>query len=173
MAFVFLKMWFMLIVDNKIFQKRGIVMIHGINLGGKERKRFLVNRGFISCGYCAYHRKENASGRRPMANKYKNINRESIRTFSTPINKEVQPDICPFCNAGILQIEVKSEEFHYKGQLITIPGYCVYRCISCGDASVDNDTLRESGKILKDFQLKVDGLESFLVKEGIEIEYFN
>ncbi len=44
----------------------------------KERKLELANTGKISCGFCRYHRGENV-GRKERTNKYKNINRASIR----------------------------------------------------------------------------------------------
>lgn len=65
---------------------------------------------------------------------------------------------CPICDMGNLKKEVVAEPFEYKGQKITIPNYIKYRCDKCGEAVVDNGTLRKSGKILKDFQRKVDGL---------------
>lgn len=65
---------------------------------------------------------------------------------------------CPICDKGTLKKEVVVEPFEYKGQKITIPNYIKYRCDKCGEAVVDNVTLRESGKILKDFQRQVDGM---------------
>lgn len=70
----------------------------------------------------------------------------------------MQGERCPICDMGTLKKEVVAEPFEYKGQNITIPNYIKYRCDKCGEAVVDNGTLRESGKILKDFQRKVDGL---------------
>lgn len=70
----------------------------------------------------------------------------------------MQAQRCPICDMGTLKKEVVSEPFEYKGQKITIPDYIKYRCNKCGEAVVDNGTLRESGKILKDFKRKVDGL---------------
>ncbi len=54
-------------------------MIHGTDLGGKQRKNYLSKQGLISCGFCPYHRSENATRRRPRPDRHKNINRESIR----------------------------------------------------------------------------------------------
>jgi HTH-type transcriptional regulator/antitoxin MqsA len=76
--------------------------------------------------------------------------------------KEEMPDMkaetCPICGKGILKKQVKDKKFEYKGESITIPGYVTHNCDVCGDAIVDNNTLKESGKILKDFKRKVDGL---------------
>lgn len=60
------------------------------NLGGKERKRYLERQRYINCGYCRYNRGENAK-RRPRPDRYKNIDRESIRReceleVSIPVN---------------------------------------------------------------------------------------
>ena len=63
---------------------------------------------------------------------------------------------CPICDKGVLQREVKNEIFKYNGKSITIPDYIVHRCNQCGEAIVDNATLKESGKTLKAFKRKVD-----------------
>ncbi|MEW6571520.1 MAG: type II toxin-antitoxin system MqsA family antitoxin [Nitrospirota bacterium] len=65
---------------------------------------------------------------------------------------------CPICGIGTLRKEVGTETFEYKGLTTTVPNYITYKCDECGEAIVDKVTLKESGKILKDFQRKVDGL---------------
>ncbi len=65
---------------------------------------------------------------------------------------------CPICGAGSLKKEVKTETFTYKGESKDIPNYITWSCSECGEAIVDNETLKASGKILKDFQREVDGL---------------
>lgn len=65
---------------------------------------------------------------------------------------------CPICGAGTLRKEVKAKTFTYKDEKKTIPNYIVYKCPVCDEAIVDNETLKTSGKILKDFQREVDGL---------------
>lgn len=65
---------------------------------------------------------------------------------------------CPICGAGKLEKKVGPETFEYKGESITIPDYVTYECAECGEAIVDNASLKESGKKLKDFQRQVDGL---------------
>lgn len=65
---------------------------------------------------------------------------------------------CPVCGAGSLQKKIGTESFEYKGETKTIPNYVTYACSECGEAIVDSATLKESGKILKDFQREVDGL---------------
>lgn len=65
---------------------------------------------------------------------------------------------CPICGAGSLKKEVKTESFEYKGETKAIPHYITYVCDECGEAIVDNESLKASGKILKDFQREVDGL---------------
>jgi len=71
---------------------------------------------------------------------------------------DMKAETCPICGKGILKKQVKDKKFEYKGESITIPGYVTHNCDVCGDAIVDNNTLKESGKILKDFKRKVDGL---------------
>jgi HTH-type transcriptional regulator / antitoxin MqsA len=65
---------------------------------------------------------------------------------------------CPICGAGKLKKTVSTETFEYKGQEILIPDYITYVCPGCREAIVDPETLKKSGKLLKDFQRKVDGL---------------
>ena len=62
---------------------------------------------------------------------------------------------CPICGAGKLKKKVGTESFKYKGETKTIPNYVTYACNECGEAIVDSTTLKESGKILKDFKLKM------------------
>ena len=65
---------------------------------------------------------------------------------------------CPICGAGSLKKEVKTETFTYKGENKDIPNYITWSCAECGEAIVDNESLKASGKLLKDFQREVDGL---------------
>ncbi len=65
---------------------------------------------------------------------------------------------CPICGAGKLKKRIGKETFEYKGESITIPNYVTYECAECGEAIVDNASLKESGKKLKDFQREVEGL---------------
>jgi hypothetical protein len=48
------------------------------DLGNKERKAYLEKQKLISCGRCRYHKGENATPT-PKPDKYKNINRNSLR----------------------------------------------------------------------------------------------
>lgn len=54
--------------------------------------------------------------------------------------------------------EVGTETFNYKGMTTTVQNYITYKCDECGEAIVDNTIMKESGRILKDFKRKVDGL---------------
>lgn len=65
---------------------------------------------------------------------------------------------CPVCGIGVLKKKTGAEKFEYKGETLSIPNYITHACGECGEAIVDNVTLKESGKKLKDFQRKVDGL---------------
>jgi hypothetical protein len=49
------------------------------DLGNRERKIYLKNQKLIRCSICKYHRRENIAVRVPRPDKYKNINRLSIR----------------------------------------------------------------------------------------------
>jgi HTH-type transcriptional regulator/antitoxin MqsA len=71
---------------------------------------------------------------------------------------KMKEQTCPICGAGSLKKQVGSESFEYKGESVKIADYVTYACAECGEAIVDSDTLKESGKKLKDFQRKVDGL---------------
>lgn len=65
---------------------------------------------------------------------------------------------CPICGAGKLKKKIGTETFEYKGETTTISNYVTRKCTKCGESIVDNVTLKESGKLLKDFQRRVDGL---------------
>ncbi|HBL52554.1 MAG TPA: hypothetical protein DDZ34_00410 [Syntrophaceae bacterium] len=62
---------------------------------------------------------------------------------------------CPVCGTGLLKKKVGTESFEYKGETKTIPNYVTYLCNECGGSIVDIATLKESGKILNDFKLKM------------------
>lgn len=65
---------------------------------------------------------------------------------------------CPICGAGVLTKRVETEVFEYKGKSLTIQDYVTYDCNECGEAIVDDATLKSSGKKLKDFKRVVDQL---------------
>ena len=70
----------------------------------------------------------------------------------------MKQNTCPVCGKGTLNKELVEERFEYKGQSISIPNYLVYKCDACNETIVDKGTLKSSGKLLKDFKCKVDGL---------------
>jgi len=65
---------------------------------------------------------------------------------------------CPICGEGKLVRKITEEVFNYKGKTITIPDYVSYECNECGEAIVDKETLKLSGKKLKEFKRQVEGL---------------
>ena len=65
---------------------------------------------------------------------------------------------CPICGVGVLEKKIETETFEYKGETQKLPNSVTYACAECGEAVVDNATLKESGKVLKNFQREVDGL---------------
>jgi len=66
---------------------------------------------------------------------------------------------CPICGKGKLIKKKITETFNYKGRTITIPDYVIYECNVCGEAIVDGNTLKKSGKILKEFKRQVDSMK--------------
>jgi len=58
---------------------------------------------------------------------------------------------CPICGAGVLKKKVEKELFEYKGKTLSVPDYIVYACDECGEAVVDQETLRKSGELLKKY----------------------
>ncbi len=58
---------------------------------------------------------------------------------------------CPVCGAGFLKKKVIEENFEYKGKTLSVPDYIVYACDECGEAIVDQETLRKSGELLKKY----------------------
>lgn len=86
---------------------------------------------------------------------------------------------CPICGEGRLKKKSITEEFEYKGEKISIPDYVIYECHNCGESIVDNETIKRSNKLLKDFYRRVDGLlTSKEIKEirevfGFSQDYFS
>jgi len=70
----------------------------------------------------------------------------------------MKAQICPVCGAGELKKKVSAQHFEYKGESITISNYVTYMCNECGESIIDNVSVKESGKKLKNFQREVDGL---------------
>ena len=67
-------------------------------------------------------------------------------------------ETCPVCDTGILTKKVIDETFEYKGKHITIPDYIIYECDICDEAIVDNETIKTSSKIIKEFFRKVNDI---------------
>lgn len=65
--------------------------------------------------------------------------------------------MCPICGTGKLEKKVFDKDFEYKGHKITVPGYTVHECDDCEESIVDPQTLKESGKIIKEAAKKIDG----------------
>jgi HTH-type transcriptional regulator/antitoxin MqsA len=65
---------------------------------------------------------------------------------------------CPICSGSKLERKEVTETFEYKGQSFECPDYVVYACESCGEEIVDSKCLKESGRKIRDFYRKVDGL---------------
>jgi HTH-type transcriptional regulator/antitoxin MqsA len=65
---------------------------------------------------------------------------------------------CPICGYGNLQKKVITETFEYKGKSFDYPNYVIYQCPSCDEAIVDKQSMKESGRAIRDFYRKVDGL---------------
>ena len=63
-------------------------------------------------------------------------------------------ETCPVCDKGILTKKVVDETFEYNGSEVTIPDYIIYACNTCEEAIVDSETLKTSGKILKEHLLE-------------------
>jgi len=69
---------------------------------------------------------------------------------------KMKTQTCPICGAGGLEKKISTETFEYKGKKISIPNYVTYESADCKETIVDKATLKSSGKLLKDFQSKVD-----------------
>jgi len=70
----------------------------------------------------------------------------------------MEKQVCPICGKGSLKKEIIQEEFKYKGRSQIIPDYCIYKCNNCNEEIVDKESLKRSGKILKNFKREVDSL---------------
>ena len=58
---------------------------------------------------------------------------------------------CPICGSSSVNTEIITETFEYKGKKLDIPNYIIHSCECCGEAVVDKETLKTSGKILRTF----------------------
>ena len=67
-------------------------------------------------------------------------------------------DQCLICGGSKLERKEVTETFEYKGQSFEYPNYVVYACESCGEEIVDTKCMKESGRKIRDFYRKVDGL---------------
>ena len=67
-------------------------------------------------------------------------------------------DACPSCANGKLERKVIEETFQYKGQKLAITDYPVFHCSNCGEEFVEEQTLDNVEKRVRDFQRGVDGL---------------
>jgi HTH-type transcriptional regulator / antitoxin MqsA len=65
---------------------------------------------------------------------------------------------CPICGHEGLQKKTIIETFEYKGKKFDFPNYVIYECSQCGEAIVDKKSMKESGRAIRDFYRKVDGL---------------
>lgn len=71
---------------------------------------------------------------------------------------------CPFCGNNDMKRKVITETFEYKGKKFDYPNYVIHGCPKCEEEIVDKKTLKESGRAIRDFYRRVDGL---LVAEEI------
>jgi HTH-type transcriptional regulator / antitoxin MqsA len=83
----------------------------------------------------------------------------SLREMKVGISK-MKAQKCPVCGTGTLKKQIGTEVFKYKGESLSIPGFITYECNDCGESIVDNQSLKDARKPLKDFHRRVDGLLS-------------
>jgi YgiT-type zinc finger domain-containing protein len=74
-------------------------------------------------------------------------------------NRRKLKSVCPICGKGILHRCVGDETFHYKGEPVIISGYVGYTCTVCGETIANGETIKRSGKILKEFKNKINGVK--------------
>lgn len=65
---------------------------------------------------------------------------------------------CPVCGYKEMSKKVITEQFEYKGHQLEVKDYVIYQCPEREESIVDKDTLKSSGKIIRDFHREVDGL---------------
>lgn len=74
---------------------------------------------------------------------------------------------CPICATGSLEKKIIQEKFEYNGRHLVISEYVVFSCTSCGEELVSKETLRNTERIIRDFQRESDGLlTSEKIKKG-------
>jgi len=71
-----------------------------------------------------------------------------------------QGDNCPICGTGTLENKLVTETFEYKGQTFEVPNYSVWECCQCHESFVSSKESKSTGRLIRDFHRKVDGLLS-------------
>lgn len=69
-----------------------------------------------------------------------------------------QPERCPDCETGELQLEQYSDEFEYRGQTLTVDGLQCWICDHCGAEIIRPDQIRHGDKLFADARRRADGL---------------
>jgi len=77
---------------------------------------------------------------------------------------------CPVCGQEGLQKKSITETFEYKGKKFEFPNYVIYECSKCEEAIVDKQSIKDSGRAIRNFYRKVDGL--LTAEEIIRIRKF-
>jgi HTH-type transcriptional regulator/antitoxin MqsA len=65
---------------------------------------------------------------------------------------------CPFCGCIGLKKKIVTETFEYKGKSFDYPNYIIYECPACKEEFVDKQSMKDSGRAIRDFYRQVDGL---------------
>lgn len=74
-----------------------------------------------------------------------------IERYKKRKHRDLSNTRCPICGKGILVKKHIVEAFEtFDESVIEVPDYIVYECYNCGEAIVDRETLKTSGKILRE-----------------------
>jgi YgiT-type zinc finger domain-containing protein len=76
-------------------------------------------------------------------------------------------DKCPVCGKGKLKKEVITETFEYCNRYCKIENYVIYKCSTCNEALVEDETAKRSSAIIRPW---IDAIKKAEEEENKSLE---
>ncbi|MFV2015778.1 MAG: type II toxin-antitoxin system MqsA family antitoxin [Candidatus Heimdallarchaeota archaeon] len=67
-------------------------------------------------------------------------------------------NVCPICDGRQIKEKRVTKKYEYKGQVQQIPNYLLHHCKTCNESFVNEETIKDTEKEIRDFRREVDGL---------------
>lgn len=80
----------------------------------------------------------------------------TVREIATEASVKKDPEKCPDCETGTLRLERYSDEFNYRGQLLTVEGLQCWVCDSCAADIIRPEQIRHGDKLFADARRRAD-----------------